>query len=128
MNLQPTTVNFDRQYVIAKVTDASAVPDDLLLTGRILQQPLVRRRCFAVIIGIGLPLMNLGHRAVPTAQISLLMMTELVLAPIWVWIWPGETPSVATLAGGAIVIGAVAWQVVGSNNAVATVSPGPQVT
>ena len=52
-----------------------------------------------------------GHRSVPTAQISLLIMTELVLAPLWVWIWPGETPSTATLIGGAVVIGAVIYQI-----------------
>ena len=64
-----------------------------------------------VLIGVGLPLFNLGHRSVPTAQISLLIMTELVLAPLWVWIWPGETPSTATLIGGAVVIGAVIYQI-----------------
>jgi DME family drug/metabolite transporter len=81
-----------------------------------------------VLIGFGLPLFNLGHRSVPTAQISLLAMTEVVLSPVWVWIWPGETPSGATLVGGTIVIAAVIWQVTGStfdetrspNNPVAT--------
>ena len=37
-----------------------------------------------------------------------LFVTEVVLAPLWVWIWPGETPSVGTLVGGAIVICALA--------------------
>jgi DME family drug/metabolite transporter len=64
-----------------------------------------------VLIGVGLPLYNLGHRSVPTAQISLLIMTEVVLAPLWVWIWPGETPSAVTLIGGALVIGAVVYQI-----------------
>lgn len=64
-----------------------------------------------ILIGIGLPLFNLGHRSVPTAQISLLNMTEVVLAPLWVWIWPGETPAGATLVGGALVIGAVVFQI-----------------
>mgnify|MGYP003333833736 CR=1 FL=1 len=64
-----------------------------------------------LLIGIGLPLYNLGHRSVPTAQISLLNMNEVVLAPLWVWIWPGETPAGATLVGGALVIGAVAYQI-----------------
>ncbi|MGI9623988.1 MAG: DMT family transporter [Acidimicrobiales bacterium] len=67
-----------------------------------------------VLLGIGLPLFNLGHRYVPTAQVSLLIMTELVLAPLWVWIWPGETPEPTTLLGGAIVIGAVVWQITGA--------------
>jgi DME family drug/metabolite transporter len=64
-----------------------------------------------ILIGVGLPLYNLGHRSVPTAQISLLVMSEVVLAPLWVWIWPGETPAAAMLIGGALVIGAVVYQI-----------------
>ncbi len=56
-------------------------------------------------LGVGLPLFNLGHRSVPAAKVSLLLMTEVVLAPLWVWIWPGETPKVGTLIGGAVVLG-----------------------
>lgn len=68
-----------------------------------------------VLIGVGIPLYNLGHRSVPTAQISLLIMTESVLSPLWVWVWPGETPATATLVGGALVIGAVVYQIVSSD-------------
>ena len=68
-----------------------------------------------VLIGGGLPLFNLGHRSVPTAQISLLIMTELVLAPIWVWIWPGERPSTATLVGGSVVLAAVVFQILAAD-------------
>ena len=62
-------------------------------------------------LGIGLPLFNLGHRSVAAARVSLLLMTEVVLAPLWVWIWPGETPRVGTLVGGAIVMASVVWLV-----------------
>ena len=62
-------------------------------------------------LGIGLPLFNLGHRSVAAARVSLLLMTEVVLAPLWVWIWPGETPRAGTLVGGAIVLTAVVWLV-----------------
>ena len=65
-------------------------------------------------LGLGLPLFNLGHRSVPAAMVSLLLMTEVVLAPLWVWIWPGETPRVGTLIGGAVVLGAVVWLVLTS--------------
>ena len=62
-------------------------------------------------LGIGLPLFNLGHQSVAAAKVSLLLMTEIVLAPLWVWIWPGERPNAGTLAGGAIVLATVAWLV-----------------
>jgi drug/metabolite transporter (DMT)-like permease len=64
-----------------------------------------------VALGIGLPLFNLGHQSVAAAKVSLLLMTEVVLAPLWVWIWPGETPAIGTLIGGAIVLATVAWLV-----------------
>ena len=60
-------------------------------------------------LGVGLPLFNLGHRSVASARVSLLLMTEVVLAPIWVWIWPGERPGASTLIGGAIVLVTVVW-------------------
>ncbi|MDX1450727.1 MAG: DMT family transporter [Acidimicrobiia bacterium] len=60
-------------------------------------------------LGVGLPMFNLGHHSVSAARVSLLLMTEIVLAPLWVWIWPGETPRTATLVGGAIVLGTVVW-------------------
>jgi DME family drug/metabolite transporter len=62
-----------------------------------------------IALGLGLPMFNLGHRSVPAARVPLLLMTEVVLAPLWVWIWPGETPGVATLIGGAVILGAVVW-------------------
>ena len=60
-------------------------------------------------LGVGLPMFNLGHRSVASARVSLLLMTEVVLAPLWVWIWPGERPRPSTLLGGAIVLGTVVW-------------------
>lgn len=60
-------------------------------------------------LGVGLPLFNLGHRSVASARVSLLLMTEIVLAPFWVWIWPGERPTTSTLVGGVIVLVTVAW-------------------
>ena len=36
-------------------------------------------------------------------------MTEVALAPSWVWIWPGETLGAVTLIGDAVIISAVVW-------------------
>ena len=68
-----------------------------------------------VLIGIGLPMYNFGHRFVPAAEVTLLLMTEVVLAPIWVWIWPGETPTTSTLIGGAVLLLAVTWLALSSD-------------
>ena len=73
-----------------------------------------------IALGLGLPMFNLGHRSVAAARVPLLLMTEVVLAPIWVWIWPGEVPSPATLAGGAVILAAVIWLMLVSLNAVGT--------
>ncbi len=78
-----------------------------------------------VALGVGLPLFNLGHRSVAAAKVSLLLMTEIVLAPLWVWIWPGETPGVGTLAGGAIVLATVAWLV--TRSSASTVPDAPTI-
>lgn len=68
-------------------------------------------------LGVGLPLFNLGHRSVAAARVPLLLMSEVVLSPLWVWIWPGEAPSFVTLIGGAVILGAVVWLVVVSPSA-----------
>jgi drug/metabolite transporter, DME family len=62
---------------------------------------------------LGLTLFTLGSRHVPAAELTLLSMTEVVLGPIWVWLAVGEVPSPLTLAGGALVLGAVAYQALG---------------
>ncbi len=58
-------------------------------------------------IGAGFSLITLGARYVPAAQVSLLALSEMVLAPIWVWLAVDEAPAMLTLAGGAVVLTAV---------------------
>ncbi len=60
--------------------------------------------------GAGFLLMTLGSRYVPAAQVSLFMLTEPILAPVWVWMFVSEEPSIATLLGGALILGAVVAQ------------------
>lgn len=61
-------------------------------------------------VGLGLVLITKGAQHVPTAQVSLLALLEVVLSPIWVWIGVGEVPSAYSLIGGAIVLTGVAIQ------------------
>ena len=61
-------------------------------------------------VGLGLTVFTLGARYVTAVELALVAMTELVLAPLWVWIGVGEVPSGYTLAGGAVVMAAIALQ------------------
>jgi len=58
-------------------------------------------------IGLQYLLITLAARWVPAAEIALLMLLEIVLAPVWVWIGVGEVPTAATLTGGALVLAAL---------------------
>lgn len=95
--------------VIAVVSGAAALATDGI--GVSWRDGLLSCVTGGVALGVGLPLFNLGHKSVAAAKVSLLLMTEVVLAPFWVWIWPGETPATGTLVGGVIVLGTVAWLV-----------------
>jgi drug/metabolite transporter (DMT)-like permease len=62
-------------------------------------------------LAAGLLLYMASLRRIPAARAALLGLSELVLAPIWVWLVDGERPGDLTLLGGAIVIGAAAANV-----------------
>jgi drug/metabolite transporter (DMT)-like permease len=61
-------------------------------------------------IGLGLLFLTIGGRLIPAAEVAVITLLEVVLGPLWVWIFLAEQPGAATLAGGAIVLGAVAIQ------------------
>lgn len=56
----------------------------------------------------GMAAYTAGSRAVPAAEIGILALAEVMLAPLWVWLFLGEAASAATFAGGAIVLAAIA--------------------
>ena len=58
----------------------------------------------------GFVLITLGARYIPAAEAALLVLVEVVLAPIWVWIGVDEVPTLLTLVGGSIVLLAVVAQ------------------
>jgi drug/metabolite transporter (DMT)-like permease len=53
-------------------------------------------------------------RRVRAAELALLTLAEVVLSPFWVWLVIGETPTPLALAGGLVVLGAVAWHAAGA--------------
>tara|TARA_B100000929_G_scaffold264050_1_gene230245 strand:+ start:79 stop:963 length:885 start_codon:yes stop_codon:yes gene_type:complete len=69
-------------------------------------------------VGAGLILYTLGSKAVPSAELALLSMTEVVFGPLWVWLFLGETAGGYTLLGGMILLIAIA------SNALSSLRPG----
>lgn len=55
-----------------------------------------------------------GSRHVPGAELTLLVLIEFILAPVWVWLVVDERPSFATLLGGAVVMASVASRAIAS--------------
>ncbi|MCP5367003.1 MAG: DMT family transporter [Hyphomicrobiales bacterium] len=50
----------------------------------------------------------IASRHLVAAELTLFMMLEFALGPVWVWLFVGETPGRGTLAGGVLVLAAVA--------------------
>ncbi|MDP5086166.1 MAG: DMT family transporter [Yoonia sp.] len=59
-------------------------------------------------VGAGLVLYTLGSRTLPAAELALLSLAEVLLGPFWVWLFLGEDASFRTLAGGALLLAAIA--------------------
>ena len=61
----------------------------------------------ALNLGWGLAMFISGARRIPASIASLIGTAEPVLGPVWVWLIHGETPSLPTIIGGLIVLGAL---------------------
>jgi drug/metabolite transporter, DME family len=62
----------------------------------------------AGVLALGMALYTLGSRVVSAAELALLTMAEVVLAPFWAFLILGETASATTLAGGGLILLAIA--------------------
>jgi drug/metabolite transporter (DMT)-like permease len=60
--------------------------------------------------GGGLLLYLAGAKRIPSAEAALVSLLETVLAPLWVWLAVAENPGWHAVAGGAIVLAALAGQ------------------
>ena len=49
-------------------------------------------------------LLGTGAKYISAAEMSLLMLIETIMAPIWVWIFLNEIPTIYTFIGGSIII------------------------
>lgn len=57
---------------------------------------------------LGHGLFTFASRHLAAAELSLLALAEFVLGPVWVWLAVGEVPTALSLAGGLVVIVAIA--------------------
>ncbi len=67
--------------------------------------------CFlwgGILSGLGNGMFIVASRHLVAAELTLFMLLEFALSPLWVWIFVHETPSRLALIGGGLVIGSVA--------------------
>lgn len=57
-----------------------------------------------IVVPVSFMLIATGPRYLPAPEVGLLMLLETIFGPFWVWLALAETPSVATLACGAVII------------------------
>ena len=60
-------------------------------------------------VGLGLILYTIGSKTVPAAELTLLSLCEVLLAPLWVWLILGESASKLTFIGGFILLIAITF-------------------
>jgi drug/metabolite transporter (DMT)-like permease len=61
-----------------------------------------------LILPLSFALITVGPRFIPAAEVSLLMLVETFLGPLWVWLALGERPADETLWGGILVLATLA--------------------
>jgi DME family drug/metabolite transporter len=77
----------------------------------------------AVTLAGGMVLYTLGSRVIPAAEAALLSNVEVMLAPIWVWLFLGETASTGTFVGGAVLMVAVIFNALSGARRMQTSAP-----
>jgi drug/metabolite transporter, DME family len=63
-------------------------------------------------IGLAYVCLTRAVRRLPTLEVSLLLLIEPVLNPIWTWLLRGEEPGRLVIAGGSIILLATAFRAV----------------
>ena len=58
-------------------------------------------------LGLGLACFTAGSKVLSAAELALLSMSEVLLGPIWVWLFMSEVPGALTLLGGAVLMTAI---------------------
>ena len=78
---------------------------------------LKKRTIFYLFIGvscvsldfISFILLSKASRMTPASNVSIIMLLETILGPLWVWTFTNESPQFLTIIGGTIVILALTY-------------------
>ena len=57
-----------------------------------------------IVLPVSFTLITIGPRYLPAPEVSLILLTETILGPIWVWLALNEVPQATTLIAGALII------------------------
>lgn len=67
-----------------------------------------------IVLAIPVAVLNHATRVVPAPEVALLLLGEILLAPLWVWMFVDERPTATTLVGGSVILvavtGLLAWR------------------
>tara|TARA_B100001121_G_scaffold308826_1_gene333876 strand:- start:89 stop:955 length:867 start_codon:yes stop_codon:yes gene_type:complete len=58
-------------------------------------------------LAFGFICITIGSRTTPSTTIGLLMLTETLFAPVWVWLFLNEIPPMSVIIGGSVIIAAI---------------------
>jgi len=58
-----------------------------------------------VVLPVSFTMITLGPRYLPAPEVSLILLVETILGPIWVWMVLKEVPHTTTLVAGALIVG-----------------------
>lgn len=63
-------------------------------------------------LGLAYALVTTAVARLPAFEVSLLILLEPVLNPVWAWLVHGEAPGALALAGGGVIVAAISWRAI----------------
>ncbi|NNE83742.1 MAG: DMT family transporter [Alphaproteobacteria bacterium] len=57
-----------------------------------------------IVLPVSFGLISLGPRYLPASEVSLIVLLEAVIGPLWAWAFISQVPTVTSLAGGALIV------------------------
>ncbi|SLN57960.1 EamA-like transporter family protein [Roseovarius gaetbuli] len=86
--------------LIAGATGATITGSSVMMQGNVWAIAI----CGLVILPVSFFSLSLASRYTHASNVSLVLLLETVLGPLWVWLGMGEAPTPLMLAGGAVVV------------------------